>query len=137
MENVIHELCGKCSEEVEIKESFEVQICPSCKESIYPCSMCDMDRVSCNYCPLDLNISKEFKETVKGKSIYKLVQQDIEEEILQYLKENNIPMSSLNENKKILLIQSIRKSLETIEWRDYVRDGIENVIGDDNIENNN
>lgn len=39
-ENVVYELCPLCEEEVELKNEFKVQICPSCGKHIVPCSLC-------------------------------------------------------------------------------------------------
>lgn len=47
----ITEWCLHCCGEVELKAEVCKQTCPSCKEEILPCSMCDMDNVKCEACP--------------------------------------------------------------------------------------
>lgn len=48
----VNEICPYCEHEVELKTVFEKQICPNCKQLIKPCSMCNMDQVTCSKCKL-------------------------------------------------------------------------------------
>jgi predicted RNA-binding Zn-ribbon protein involved in translation (DUF1610 family) len=52
MEKII-KLCPNCENEVEINKDFVKQVCPICKELVYPCSMCCPDTADCVRCPLD------------------------------------------------------------------------------------
>lgn len=52
METTI-EWCPNCSDEVELKAKMVVQVCPTCKEKILPCSICDTGYTKCNECPLE------------------------------------------------------------------------------------
>ena len=47
---MITEWCSRCEEEVELKETFSKQKCPSCKKRILPCSMCVPDETDCSKC---------------------------------------------------------------------------------------
>lgn len=47
----IYELCPLCDTEVELKNKFEKQICPSCKEKIIPCGICE--KMDCRNCPFE------------------------------------------------------------------------------------
>ena len=48
--DTIIEWCSSCATEVEIKSVAQKQICPECGESIWPCSLCDYNRVKCSEC---------------------------------------------------------------------------------------
>ncbi len=50
VKSTITEWCSNCEGEVEIKNIPEKQICPECGESIWPCSLCDHNSVSCRNC---------------------------------------------------------------------------------------
>ena len=39
-ENMIYELCPICEDEVQLKNEFKLQICPTCGKYIVPCSIC-------------------------------------------------------------------------------------------------
>ena len=45
------EWCFNCDSDVELKNEFVMQECPSCKEQLKPCSICET-RV-CSFCPFD------------------------------------------------------------------------------------
>lgn len=124
MENQVFEICPKCNEEVCLTTRFEVQKCPACKEDIKPCSLCDNDTVNCNYCPMDFDFREIFKAE-HGDTIYKLQYKDIHGEILEYLKEENIPIKSLSKADITKLLNSIKKLLDQMEWAEYVKIGIE------------
>ncbi len=49
-EYTITEWCSYCTTEVSILNTPEKQICPECGESIWPCSLCDHNSVSCRNC---------------------------------------------------------------------------------------
>ena len=46
----ITEWCSSCENEVELKEGFVKQKCPSCGELLLPCSMCNQDEINCSNC---------------------------------------------------------------------------------------
>ena len=49
--NDTFEWCSNCEEEF-IVNKFKIYICPGCGEKVYPCSLCDMDKVVCGKdCP--------------------------------------------------------------------------------------
>ena len=50
--SVITEWCPLCESEVVLDNTFKIQKCPSCKNPIKPCSMCDMNKLNCNGCKL-------------------------------------------------------------------------------------
>ena len=47
-ENKIIEYCDTCNRDVEIPRVGGR--CPFCGKYLYPCSLCDMDKVDCNNC---------------------------------------------------------------------------------------
>lgn len=49
-EYTITEWCSNCSTEVELENISQKQICPKCGANIWPCSLCDYNRVSCAKC---------------------------------------------------------------------------------------
>ena len=51
-EKTITEWCSNCTTEVEIESIAQVQACPECGEPIWPCSLCDHNRVKCSQCIL-------------------------------------------------------------------------------------
>jgi len=46
------ETCPHCENEVSLKAEMDIQKCPKCSKQIKPCSLCDMDIVKCEECPL-------------------------------------------------------------------------------------
>ncbi|PFP29386.1 hypothetical protein COJ96_10810 [Bacillus sp. AFS073361] len=46
----VTEWCPNCTNEVELVAVFAIQECPECKETIFPCSMCE--DINCRNCPL-------------------------------------------------------------------------------------
>ena len=50
-DELTHEMCPHCENEVEIPSDFAIQECPNCKCPILPCSMCD--EKNCKKCPLE------------------------------------------------------------------------------------
>lgn len=51
--NATHEICPHCENEVPLLNKLIKQVCPNCNEEIYPCSMCDIDNLNCNNCPIE------------------------------------------------------------------------------------
>ena len=51
-ERTTTEWCSHCQGEVDIKNIPEKQVCPECGEDIYPCSLCDHNKVKCINCIL-------------------------------------------------------------------------------------
>lgn len=47
------ELCPYCMQEVVIPVA-KISKCPKCKKWIKPCSACDMDKVKCENCKLEV-----------------------------------------------------------------------------------
>ena len=41
-EKFIYELCPLCEDEVQLKNNFKLQICPTCGKYIVPCSICPL-----------------------------------------------------------------------------------------------
>jgi hypothetical protein len=53
----ISEWCSHCCSEVELKEEFIAQSCPSCNELILPCAQCETEE--CGNCPITTNLLEE------------------------------------------------------------------------------
>lgn len=62
--SVICERCPICNEEVNLKPTFEVQICPNCGNPILPCSICK--EKDCRKCPLKDAQLKAFQEKAEN-----------------------------------------------------------------------
>ena len=54
-EGYVYEWCPECDTEVKLKAVFKVQTCPNCSKPIYPCALCDHDKVDCSKCKLGAN----------------------------------------------------------------------------------
>lgn len=52
VEEKITEWCSSCAGEVDILNIPEKQICPECGADIWPCIMCDHNKVNCAKCPI-------------------------------------------------------------------------------------
>ena len=55
MTETLFEMCPYCEEEVELKATMKLQVCPNCGKMIAPCALCCMDYVNCKMCPLGCN----------------------------------------------------------------------------------
>ena len=53
MNKPLDELCPHCDEVVVIEAKRKLQKCPNCGRNIYPCGLCNMDKVKCSHCPYD------------------------------------------------------------------------------------
>lgn len=49
-------MCPWCDHEVMLQAIYKIQQCPNCKRPIIPCSLCDMDKVDCTKCELELKL---------------------------------------------------------------------------------
>lgn len=49
-EETITEWCSACTVDVKIENKAEKQTCPECGADIWPCSLCDHNRVNCAEC---------------------------------------------------------------------------------------
>lgn len=50
----IYEWCDNCGQEVKI--SIKGGNCKFCGHFIFPCSLCDMDKVNCNECEFEREV---------------------------------------------------------------------------------
>ena len=57
-EKFIYELCPLCEDEVQLKNNFKLQICPTCGKYIVPCSICP-SLLENGKCSSDCSLAKE------------------------------------------------------------------------------
>jgi len=116
-EELVNEYCPHCEDEVRLKNEFQIQDCPTCGESIKPCSICEDE--ACNQCPLD-NVQSEENIIDELKSGFdEMYSKPIE----QYIKPEPQTVVTGNQaviDSKISTVKELRYLLEGLDDQDQI-----------------
>ena len=116
LEDITYEMCPECETEVELEMVLKKQICPNCGKVIYPCSICDMDIVNCNECPLDAVCTKQKTEMTWAE--YKNYKEDGDTSYVEF---------DECHDKGDSIISNLRKLLETAQNYNINESAIDNL----------